>query len=410
MPQLPATEYVPFVASEFWRPCKANSNLDSIGAAHRISKVFFFLVGTLFSQQSAAEYCAGWSIYRMTACAPTAIGACVNFYETFLRVAGGNASEFTILPNGGQGNQGDDIPVTGPACQASEYYIGKVYRDVYPLWGHADDQYTIKLVPLIGSLESSSIITSVEPDKTAILTAYVYDQNGQVISGAVVKLEVDVVPNSGGHQHDDDRRHTEHMGKLASGAGTSAQNGKVLTGATDAGGFAFSFTAPLPAGDHKIKASRTDRTCTQQGPDTVWIGIKNLLPLPANNIYVLIGDNNAHPDNHYMTYQAHIKLMQLADLYRRRFPGDPLLHVNDASLERGGLFDLAHNWLYKPRGHKSHRRGESVDIRANPKKYPDSAIPERNFGEFKRITKRVGGSAEIHSEGDPLNQHFHVEH
>ena len=84
-----------------------------------------------------------------------------------------------------------------------------------------------------------------------------------------------------------------------------------------------------------------------------------------------------------------------------------MLHVNDASLERGGLFDLSNNWSYQPKGHKSHRRGIDVDIRANPDVYPKEAIPVRNFQEFEWIADEVGGAAEIHSRGED-NQHYHV--
>lgn len=269
------------------------------------------------------------------------------------------------------------------------------------------NRYFIKLVRRTGSPESGSVVTSVEPDKTSDLAAYVYNQNGQYISSAKVQLEItEVVPNSGGHRHHEGRP----KGTLNGGQQIKPDT---ITGGTGNGGFAFSFTAPAAAGDHKLKATCTDRNCTLQGPDTVWVGIKNLIPLPAINSYVLLPNQDRdenHPDNHYMTYDAHIKLMQLADLYRRNFPGDPKLHINDASLVRGGLFDLAHNWSIKPRGHKSHRHGKSVDIRANSAKNPGSAIPTRNFQEFKWIAKEIGGDAEIHSPGDPLNQHFHVEY
>ncbi len=139
------------------------------------------------------------------------------------------------------------------------------------------------------------------------------------------------------------------------------------------------------------------------------MGIKELIPLPDAGIYVLLPNRGTnHPDNHYMVYGASIKLMQLADLYRRRFPGDPLLHVNDASLERGGLFDIDSNWSDKPKGHELHRRGMEVDIRANPDINPSTAIPAgKNFEIFEEIVLRIGGGAKIHSPGGP-NQHYHV--
>ncbi len=270
------------------------------------------------------------------------------------------------------------------------------------------NRYFIKLAPRAGFPESGAIVTSVEPGKTTNLVAYVYDQNGQAVSGAKVKLEVDVVTNSGGHQHDDDKRHTEYMGKLASGAGVVAQNGKVLTGGTDASGFAFTFTAPLPAGDHKIKASCTDRTCTPQGPETVWVGIKDLVPLGVSQYFVPVGDTPNHFDNHYLTVEAASRVNVLAVLYRAEFPNNPLLHLNDASLERGGVFDTLSNWNPP---HHEHCRGTEIDVRANDAL---GAIPVQNRKVFERLADRVGARAKFEipddRNGNPLNhlRHYHV--
>lgn len=267
---------------------------------------------------------------------------------------------------------------------------------------------TIKLVPRDTAAESATTLASVEPSKTTNLVAYVYDQRGGSVSSAKVKLQVDVIPNSGGHQHHDAVRNTEHMGKLASGTGAVAQNGKVLTGSTDGGGFTFSFTAPLPAGDHKITASCTDRTCTQQGPDTVWVGIKRLLPIPtASTVYLLENRDTNHPDNHYLTRDAEARLLALADLYRQQFPNDPVLHLNDASLERGGLFDIQYSgrgttWWTPP--HEEHRRGTVIDIRANNQ---PGATPSKNHKEFKQLASDLGAEAQLHSPGI-ANQHFHI--
>lgn len=263
-------------------------------------------------------------------------------------------------------------------------------------------QYVLKLTTVSNSAESSTTIRSIEPSQTTSLLARVYNQNNQIVPNVNVRLEVDIVPNSGGHRHHDTIR---SKGSLQGPNPTP----HVITGSTGTNGFTFQFKAPDVAGDHKLKATCTDRTCTQQGPDTVWVGIKKLIPLPNASTYALLRNRDEnHLDNHYMTYDAHIKLLQLADLYRRRFPGDPLLHVNDASLERGGLFDIDSNWSYLPKGHKSHRRGTEVDIRANPDVYPKEAIPVRNFEKFEETALEVGGNAKIHSPGGS-NQHYHVE-
>lgn len=260
--------------------------------------------------------------------------------------------------------------------------------------------YFVKLSRADGSSLNNTILDKIEPGKLTTLVAKVYDRNNRSIPNVDVQLSLEAKHGSGGHNHGDDTVVLR----------TGALNGqKVLTGKTDSNGFQFKYKAPDVSGDVTIKASCiSGNSCPLQGPDTVWAGIKDLIPLPANNNYMLIGKTDTHSDNHYMTYGASIKLMQLADLYRRRFPGDPLLHVNDASLERGGLFDLSSNWSDKPNGHELHRRGTEVDIRANPDFNPSTAIPAgKNFEIFEEIVLRIGGGAKIHSPGKP-NQHYHV--
>lgn len=261
--------------------------------------------------------------------------------------------------------------------------------------------YFVRLSRADGSSIDNTILDKIEPGKLTTLVAKVYDRNNRSIPNVEVQLSLEAKHGSGGHDHGDDTVVLR----------TGALNGqKVLTGKTDSNGFQFKYKAPDVSGDVTIKASCiSGNPCTQQGPDTVWVGIKELISLPNASTYVLLRNRDEnHLDNHYMVYGASIKLMQLADLYRRKFPGDPLLHVNDASLERGGLFDIDSNWSYQPRGHKAHRRGEAVDIRANPDIYPKEAIPVGNFKEFKRIAEDLGGNAKIHSPGGS-NQHYHVE-
>jgi hypothetical protein len=236
-----------------------------------------------------------------------------------------------------------------------------------------------------GGAESSQTLTSVEPGKTGpLMAAGVYDQAGQLVPNVQVRLTADAVANSGGHRHDDPVRHSQYMGRLAP-AGTSSgsveQNGKVLSGSTGSDGLEFTFTAPAIAGDHTITATCTDSgvTCTQEGPDKVWVGVKGLIPIPPipdllpQATYQLnesdgrpVGSTDSHPDNHYLTPEAVTKLWNLGFRYSMiEFPNYPLLHINDASLERGGLFDLSGNWTPRPSGHHEHRRGTVVDIRAN---------------------------------------------
>lgn len=289
-------------------------------------------------------------------------------------------------------------PIDWPEWLHYKKVTGGVYRCIAY---HSPQDYIIKLSRADYSSIDYTILEKIEPSKLTTFIAKVYDQNNRSIPNVEVQLSLEAKHGSGGHNHGDDTV-TLRTGTL--------DGQKVLTGRTDPNGFQFKYKAPDVSGDINIKAScMSGNSCAQQGPDTVWVGIKELIPLPDTGMYVLLPNRDTnHPANHYMAYGASIKLMQLADLYRRRFSGDPLLHVNDASLERGGLFDIDSNWSYLPRGHKSHRRGEAADIRANPDFNPKEAIPVRNFEKFEEIALEVGGNAKIHSPGGS-NQHYHVE-
>lgn len=281
-----------------------------------------------------------------------------------------------------------------------------------------DEEYTIRLSTDKDEVEDENTITSVEPKHNtrpkkneAELLAQVYDKNGEKVPNVKVKLELSSIEDTGGHiEEHHTKRPNNQKGKLVNKVtGANSSNDGILQGTTDSVGFsrfAFRFEAPEVAGDYKIVASCIDRICTQVGPDLVWVGIKNLDALFTSDYYNLIGRTDPHPDNHYMTFNARVKVSSLAFLYNDIFPDDPVLHLNDASLERGGLFDLASNWTIIP-GHETHRFGNIIDIRFNPQVNPDSAIPLNNRFEFFDLVSQVGGRAEIHSPNTD-NQHFHV--
>lgn len=219
--------------------------------------------------------------------------------------------------------------------------------------------YIIKLSTSDGRQESATIITPIEPTKvTKTLVAKVYDKNGQLVPTVNIKLVVNVAENSGGHRHHTNRPN----GILRSGT----KIGESLTGSTSNNGFSFTFQAPAPAGDFKITASCTSgKICKQEGPDTVWVGYKGLQPVGDNAVYRLIPNaakDPGHLDNHYLTLTAASRLAVFASLYHAKYPDLAVLHLNDASLERGGIFDLKHNWRSP---HWEHCRGTVIDIRAN---------------------------------------------
>lgn len=108
-----------------------------------------------------------------------------------------------------------------------------------------------------------------------------------------------------------------------------------------------------------------------------------------------------HESNHYLTATAANRLLVIAINYHHLYPQVPVLHVNDASLMWGGVFDLDADWDIP---HEEHMRGTVVDIRANSR---PGAIPAENFNSFRKLAKENGVDAKIHNPGE-TSQHFHV--
>ena len=104
-----------------------------------------------------------------------------------------------------------------------------------------------------------------------------------------------------------------------------------------------------------------------------------------------------------MTTNASIVLQGIAGEWRSLYkPFGPVLHLNDASLERGGYFDIQYLWN---RGeHAEHRRGTVIDIRAN--NLP-GAIPRGDFKDFELVARKYGAVARLHKQNSD-KQHYHV--
>ena len=148
----------------------------------------------------------------------------------------------------------------------------------------------------------------------------------------------------------------------------------------------------------------------------VWVGHKGLQPLGNNAVYQLIPNaakDPGHPDNHYLTLTAASRLSVFATLYHAEYPDLSVLQLNDASLERGGIFDIGHNWKAP---HHEHCRGTAIDIRANGGNGALDITSKNDpmIASFKRIATEVGADAyfdiPIDSTGAPRwdLRHFHT--
>jgi len=277
---------------------------------------------------------------------------------------------------------------------------------VYDVCPECGLKYVIRLSRGDGSSADNTILASIEPGEvTTSLRATVYDDNNQPVPNVNVRLEVTVEANSGGHLHDVNRP----KGTVNPAEGNTGADGS---------GHVFAFTAPAPAGDYKITATcQGGYTCQQQGSNEVWVGIKGLVSIPPSGFWNLYGSTGIHPANHYLTSDALGKLIDLAQLYTQvYFPfrsNTPVLQLNDASLERGGVFDIywentdtgehRTDWWKPP--HKEHQRGVVIDIQANSS---ETAIPQRNFADFENLMKYRLGMTWNPEKLNRSGGHYHV--
>lgn len=303
-----------------------------------------------------------------------------------------------------------------PASRDPDSYGGVRY-DV-PICYRLVPRSELYKIVLTSDEGAAGSLATVEPGASVHLVARVYDHHSNAVPNIDVKLETKVEDTSGGHAHLPGRP----KGDLETATGSGADK-TVLSGTTGSNGFAFIFKAPIVAGDHKIVASCVGRTCKQEGANTVWVGVKGLERIPAvppllpYATYELleqggkpVGATDEHPSNHYLTPEAITKLWNLGFRYSMiEFPNNPKLHINDASLERGGVFDLNGTW--KPKHHE-HRRGTVVDIRANLRL---GAIPEKDFSTFESIASILMIDAHLERQFDAetgqeivANRHYHV--
>ena len=261
------------------------------------------------------------------------------------------------------------------------------------------EQYTLTLNAPAGDIEPSGAKT---------MSVRVVNSATQAPKAdAKVRVTLEVQSGSGGHGHHDA---TRLKGTLTGCA--PAGNGlyDCTTGSDGYAGFAFK--ADQVSGTHTVKAECTNLACTNDSnpnPENVNVKVAGLKPIPASGLYALYEADGSvigavpgrHPSNHYLTPTAANKLLVIAINYHHLYPKDPVLHVNDASLMWGGVFDLDADWDIP---HEEHRRGSVVDIRAN---LNTGAIPAANFQSFIQSAKDRGVDARIHNPGE-TSQHFHV--
>lgn len=286
--------------------------------------------------------------------------------------------------------------------------------------GCVEEQYTIS------EPQDQTRLPDVEPGSPREVTARVTSvQTGQPKQGAVVRFRLDVDLTSGGHDHG------EAQGRRSRGAISSSSCVPEPGGTPDTydcttgaeGYTGFTFNAPDVSGTHTFTATCISHACSGSKKVMVNVKVDGLWPIPAEPaLYAFIGGeaDKPHHDNHYLADNALSQLVVLAINYHFLYPNEPVLHLNDASLVWGGLFDKDVDW---DTPHAGHRKGTVIDIRANT---APGNIPESLFTDFKDLAAKtklklagrvISAQAKLHcSDGfDPAtncvgddNRHFHV--
>lgn len=204
--------------------------------------------------------------------------------------------------------------------------------------------------------------------------------DGTPAANVRVELKATAEPSSGSHEHGEPP--SRPPGEIIPATSECTISGPAawICPTNTSGEIPFGFLAPQAAGIHRLTARCADAvgSCQDPSPATVTAKVDDLEQIPYSEFYTLtelagttiggnIGDNGKHDGlNHNLTPAATAALEQLAADYAQTFQPPELppapLHVNDASLPSGGLFDVYGDWKSP---HMEHRRGTVVDVRAN---------------------------------------------
>lgn len=233
----------------------------------------------------------------------------------------------------------------GDACFAGAPYAGRICRcpPSSPRFNGTTCVAGETLVTLDGPTETRPAGTGGASFVTITATV---TSGGLPKPAVAVEFSVDVVPNSGGHEHHDANR---PRGQLSGTVGITPANGQVTV----------VLKAPEVAGIHKIKATCTG--CASEAVHEITVKVPGLVELGADrstpSTYTLRGADVRHASNHWFSASARIALIELIDVFND-LKWQPV-GVNDASLKWGGRFDIKGNWAGS---HAEHSLGEEVDI------------------------------------------------
>jgi hypothetical protein len=258
--------------------------------------------------------------------------------------------------------------------------------------------------------------TNPHPDNTTLLEIQM-TRGGEPVAEHPFKLWTEYVDRSGGHDHDEQQTRTRRPesdfacnGHFVSAQSTPNARANPMEESTQANGKAsYEYVASI-FGDRMLLKVQSKRNSLLWDTLSVAERVPDLELLPERPYYVKIGgrcnhygprDDNAHqgcrtPDNnHWGALRTLQGIDSIAANYRRLFPGDAILHINDLSLPLGGKFDILGLWVGTTY-HKYHRFGKDVDVRRT--------IPAQHIQAFERLCRRYG-VVEPYPEDDA---HYHL--
>lgn len=299
-------------------------------------------------------------------------------------------------------------PVTGCPIPTVNPTVPYTYNYATRMCERTVITYTLSLQTL-SEMEPSDKTT--DDSVTVIATVLDNQTPPQPKAGATVSINVDVVANSGGHNHDAGRHVSPYTGTLDTTTGITGPDGT----------FTFTFTAPEVSGTHTFTATCVQPTCTNNPATTkINVMVDGLAPIPVSVYYRSIfpnGDTN-HPDNHNLKPEASARLAAIAKAsYEAAYLLNngliPSVMLNDASLKWGGILDCfltCGNSVPCGPSHHEHRRGSVVDIRArlpainNPNNLQaDTLLYEK---EFIKAARDAGADPSLESSGN--GRHIHL--
>lgn len=257
---------------------------------------------------------------------------------------------------------------------------------------YSKDPYQLRIAvwkPYLVTADSTDLLPGAGTTVRVIVTPQTTNFHGP----APMTLWATGVDNSGGHMAGSPPNQHIHVNGLPAGTfGPNPPEGM------QPGYVQSTYTAGIYSQIEMLRARACDVDANGLG---IFVRVPNLVTITPSSEYNLIGQNEWHPENHYLTSATKIILLITIAYYNSSEGVSSRVGINDCSLIWGGKFDIAHNWT-QTGSHISHRLGRTVDLR-----YRDLTSHERTT--LQQWLSYFNGTWAIHDPGTS-NAHYHVEY